>query len=288
MRSLTLRLPLLRSFAILLLSVSFSVSHLTDALADTNEDLFADIKAMQSTREQTYANGHFVWEVTDIDGSDRTHTRYEYWANSGKFFRLDSYTLKDGKPDGQVRRLISTPEATTLVIAKTPDDSGVVSTSTSVDICVNGVCPPDLESITGQFFIAHGNRYATIQVKNLIEKWETKSYDLVSLDVTQNDKNACVISFVRQKPEGRRIGSVVMDPKTYRVRSWTYKFEGEDGKRRAVQHSVFVYGVANGDIPTEEHSFARSNFQPIGSTTVKLLEFDLAPTKLDAFNLPKG
>lgn len=275
-----------RPLLLLLLVLGFSFTPSFYALADENDALFAEIKKSQTEREQLYSNGHFVWQVTDSEGAEVTKMRHEYWAKEGRFFRLDSYALVDGRCGGKVRRVISTPTATTLVAADSPSDSGVVVTSTSSDICKDGVCTPSVENITGQFFVSHGNRYATLQVKDLIKRWREKSYDLIQLDVKQNDENACVIEFVRKKLDGQEIGKIVMEPSAHRVRSWTYKYKSKTGQFRAEQHSVIVYGGRDEDIPTGEHSLASSDSEPINGTDTKLVEFDLLPADLNVFSLP--
>lgn len=248
--------------------------------------LISELDACQSKREQLYENGHFVWQVTEDMSGKTTKQHYEYWANSGEYFRLDSYALKDGKPEGEIDRLISTPSATTLVIASGLAEPGRIATSSSLDICKDGACPPSLSSIRGQFFVAHANRYATLQVNHLLKLWQHKEYDLTDLQFAQNDLNACVITFTREQPEGTKKHSVTMEPKTYRVQSWTYEFFGKDNQRHAVQQSVLIYDSSNPEIPSEEHSVASNNSRPILRSSTRLIEFDLKPAKLELFVLP--
>jgi hypothetical protein len=248
--------------------------------------IFRSITEAQRERESLYSNGHFVWQITDATGPKETTTRHEYWAKDGKLFRLDQYNWTNGKIDGDIERLILSPQGMTRIYAKSRSDVGNIASSTNTDICKDGSCPPSLDGISGQFFVAHGNRWASLQVKGLLERWSKRDYDLTQLEVTQNDSNACVLSFQRDRLEGIQNGIVVMDPETYRVRSWSYKFKGKDGERVARQESVFVYSSGNADIPSEEHSVATSNFQPIDSRHVKLVEYDLKPAELDRFLLP--
>lgn len=250
--------------------------------------LISAIQESQLKREQLYENGHFVWLETNTVGANVTEVHYEYWANSGKHFRLDSYALKDGEPVGDIRRLISTPSDVTLIIAQSVLDPGTIAASTSSGICKNGRCPPSPESISGQYFVAHASRYATVRVKDVIQWWEEKSWDLTDLKFVQNDANACVLTFTREKSEGTLKHSVTMDPTFHRVQSWTYEFFGKDDMRHAVQNSVFVYGGINPEIPTEEHSVASSNFNLINRSSTKLIEFTLEPAEPKLFLLPSN
>ena len=272
----------------------FSPSLLIPALAvegHHHDDLLSRIIEAQSKRERLYDDGHYVWTEVDAKGPSVTTTQYEYWSKGGSFFRLDTCEIKDGEPLGKIRRMIFTPKGVSLIYADTTADRGSFYKGSASERCKNGFCAPEHSSLANQYFLAHGNRWATVQVKNIIELWRQQSWDLTQFEVIQDDANACVISFERETPDAVRKGRVVMDPETFRVRSWSYSAEGRDDQgrndqRRAQQDSILVYDKANDDVPIAEHYVAYNNVGPIGSSSVRLIMSDSEPAKLEVFVLP--
>jgi len=111
----------------------------------------------QSSREQFFMNGHFVWMEREVEGKKLIEQRHEYWARNGEYFRRDSQDVADGKGVGKVSRTVVGPEGFWKIAADSTSDSGVIYNF--------GKNPKGRDSILGQYFIALANRVSTVQVR---------------------------------------------------------------------------------------------------------------------------
>lgn len=256
-----------------------------NTLTPEQQLLFSKLKKAQDSREARYDSGHFIWHQTDVTGKDVVLTKHEYWAKDNQFFRLDTYRIVDGKQSGLVRRLIDRPEGTTLIEAASPFDEGqIVKTSA---VCVEGTCGPTPENISGQYFIAHANRLATLQVKDWIELWTKGEYEISSFKILSIDSRSCKLAFTRSVESGTKSYEVDLDPQDYRVRSWVYTFVGHKDGQQARDEGQNSYDELSSEMPNIERGRATSNFDDASEFECKLIEFDLRPAALEVFAIPK-